>query len=99
EAAGFFGTSTAQFREIWDMVRGRMDQAAGIDPPPEAQPPNAGQLDQVIANTGPSGAFATAIAAMERELAVQDLAGHLNALADAQSKTPTEIARALGFTS
>src|SRR5699024_675953 len=42
---------------------------------------------------------ATAIAAMERELAVQDLAGHLNALADAQSKTPTEIARALGFTS
>jgi hypothetical protein len=95
EAAGFFGTSTEQFRDIWDEVQAMMNQAADIEPPPEQLPPNAAQIDTLI-NT--NSEFGQQIADLNEELTAWQLADQINALATAQEQTPAEIAAQLGFT-
>jgi hypothetical protein len=96
QAGSFYGTSTDQYNDIWQMVQDMMNQAADIELPPEQQPPNAGQLDTLNEH---ASNFSSAIAALEEEMSAWQLAGQIDALAAALGSTPAEIAAELGFSS
>jgi hypothetical protein len=96
QAGSFYGTSTDQYNDIWQMVQGMMNDAADIDLPREQQPVNAAQID-TLNNT--TSAFASDISALEQEMRAWELADKINALATATNNTPAEIADQLGFSS
>lgn len=95
EAGSFYGTSTDQFRAIWDQVQAMMRTVSeNTEVPEEARPPTFGQIETL--NTATSN-FAANIANMEREIAAAQLADKINAIATATGSTPADIADELGF--
>ena len=95
EGASFFGTSTADFRALFDMVRSMMQQASAITPPAEMQPPTFGQVEDI---RGEVSIFRQRLDELEQMQAAWNLGDQIGTLASLTEQTPAELARSLGFT-
>ena len=97
EAAAFYGTASSQYNDIWLLVQSMMNELADIEVPADQLPPTAAQVDALIANTSSSGPFSQGIIELQREIDAANIAGNIAALAEAQERTPSDIARELGL--
>lgn len=102
EASGFFGTSNQEFVDIFNSVREMMEQAAGIRPE-DIKPPTFDQVNNLIGAVGgvntSVNSTTSKLGDLERELKAFDISDQIGALARATGDTPSEIAKALGFSS
>lgn len=91
QASGFWGTSTAEYQDIWQMVRDAMQGVADMDVAQDAGPPTYGQTANIEQATQ-----ATAQSAYEQMIQAQHLVGQIDALARITGDSPADIAEELG---
>ncbi|HSH26400.1 MAG TPA: hypothetical protein VK972_01300, partial [Wenzhouxiangella sp.] len=91
QAGGFWGTSTAEYGDIWQMVRDAMQGVADMDVAQDAGPPTYGQTANIEQATQ-----ATAQSAYEQMIQAQHLVGQIDALARITGESPADIAEELG---
>jgi len=91
QAGSFLGTSTAEFRDVWSMVREAMQGVADMEVADENRPPTFGQTASIEQATQ-----ATAQSAYEQIIQAQHLVGQIDALAQITGDSPADIAEKLG---
>ncbi|MFW5816734.1 MAG: hypothetical protein ACOCVP_07730, partial [Wenzhouxiangella sp.] len=96
EGAGYHGTSTPAYRELFNVVQQAMQSAAEFDPPKAMDgPPTWAQVDEIRSS---SNGFRDTLDELNKASALSELGNKLNTLAQISGQTPSIVARALGFT-
>lgn len=92
QAGQWWGTSTAEYRDIWQMVRDAMQGVADMDVADENRPPTYGQQQSIVDATQ-----STQMTALEQARLAGRMVDELGVLARISGDSPADIAEELGI--